>query len=357
MRPTICALALLLALAATSTAGAAVRPSWAQHEVATVVSRGLFRGPAVDFRPDEPLTKQALAHAVAKLTGGTEPALADGAAPVTLEQLDTALVRALALGDAAYRFSEAARAAGLQPAKRFGSEVVARLLGLRLNHPAGEDDLERRPQEIASRAEAAYSFAQVVGLAGGDAGADRRHATSAQAPAADLLHSWPVESARAAAESFSIPDLAPWQRQILGTAVSYVGYPYVWGGTGDGTPGFDCSGFVWRVYKLTRYDGEGQLAETLRGRTTMAMSGEVKPRQRIRLADLAPGDVLFFGRGPRSKPAQVDHTGIYLGNGWFVHSSRYGVTVIPLDGWYRESLAWARRPLAEAGLVGALPAS
>jgi cell wall-associated NlpC family hydrolase len=244
----------------------------------------------------------------------------------------------------------------VRPAKRFGTEVVARLLGLRLNHPAGEDDLERRPQEIVSRAEAAYSFAQVLGFAGGDAGADRRYATSARAPAVDLLHSWPVESARAAAESFSVPDLTPRQQQILGTAISYVGYPYVWGGTGDGRPGFDCSGFVWRVYKLTRYDAEGGLAETLRGRTTMAMSGEVKRPQRIRLDDLAPGDVLFFGRGPRSKPAQVDHTGIYLGNGWFVHSSRYGVTVIPLEGWYRESLAWARRPLAEAGLAGALPA-
>jgi cell wall-associated NlpC family hydrolase len=82
----------------------------------------------------------------------------------------------------------------------------------------------------------------------------------------------------------------------------------------------------------------------------MAMSGEVKPRQRIRLADLAPGDVLFFGRGPRSKPAQVDHTGIYLGGGWMVHSSGNGTTIVPLDGWYRTSFAWARRPLREAGL-------
>jgi cell wall-associated NlpC family hydrolase len=43
--------------------------------------------------------------------------------------------------------------------------------------------------------------------------------------------------------------------------------------------------------------------------------------------------------------------GIYLGNGWFIHSSDYGVAVAQLTGWYRTKFAWARRPLAEAGLV------
>jgi cell wall-associated NlpC family hydrolase len=44
--------------------------------------------------------------------------------------------------------------------------------------------------------------------------------------------------------------------------------------------------------------------------------------------------------------------GIYLGNGWFIHSSGYGVAVAQLDGWYAREFAWARRPLAEAGLDG-----
>jgi hypothetical protein len=33
-----------------------------------------------------------------------------------------------------------------------------------------------------------------------------------------------------------------------------------------------------------------------------------------------------------------------------VHSSGDGTTITPFDGWYRESFAWARRPLREAGL-------
>jgi cell wall-associated NlpC family hydrolase len=42
--------------------------------------------------------------------------------------------------------------------------------------------------------------------------------------------------------------------------------------------------------------------------------------------------------------------GIYLGVGWFIQSSNYGVDIAPLTGWYRAKFAWARRPLAEAGL-------
>ena len=91
----------------------------------------------------------------------------------------------------------------------------------------------------------------------------------------------------------------------------------------------------------------------LRGRTTYAMSGEVPPRE----ADLArqarslPTSSSSARAGPKSKPAQVDHMGIYLGNGWFIHSSGYGVAVAPLTGWYMQRFAWGRRPLAEAGLV------
>jgi cell wall-associated NlpC family hydrolase len=62
--------------------------------------------------------------------------------------------------------------------------------------------------------------------------------------------------------------------------------------------------------------------------------------------------VVFFGdKGPQSTPAEVGHMGIYVGNGWFVHSSSVGVTLQPLQGWYAKTFAWARRPLLEAGLT------
>ena len=169
-----------------------------------------------------------------------------------------------------------------------------------------------------------------------------------------------MSDVRAAALSFTLPTLTDWQRRVLTTAVSYVGYPYVWGGTSptsetlfgvSSVGGFDCSGFVWRVYKLTAYTGERGLAGVLRGRTTYELSGEVPRRNLLPAAKLQPADVMFFGaHGPASKPSEVDHTALYLGNGWFIQSSGEGVTLLPFDGWYTSSFAWARRPLREAGL-------
>ena len=62
--------------------------------------------------------------------------------------------------------------------------------------------------------------------------------------------------------------------------------------------------------------------------------------------------MIFFGAaGPRSKSWQINHTAIYLGDNWFIQSSGNGVDIVPLEGWYAKRFAWARRPLAEAGLV------
>jgi cell wall-associated NlpC family hydrolase len=254
-----------------------------------------------------------------------------------MAQLDARLVSALGLSQAASTIARNARAAGLKVPSRFGTEVVARLLGLRLNHPASQDSLELLPNDAATRAEAAYSAAQILSFDG-----------------------FSVENVQGLADAFVLPDLTDWQKRILTTAVARIGMPYIWGGTSDGAQtdfgvgsrgGYDCSGFVWRVYKLQPYADEGTLASVLRGRTTYQMSGEVPRSKRIGLAALQPADVVFFGdKGPRSKPEQVGHMGIYLGSGWFIHSSEYGVAVARLDGWYAREFAWARRPLAEAGL-------
>jgi cell wall-associated NlpC family hydrolase len=252
--------------------------------------------------------------------------------------LDSRLVGTLGLTETAKLFTQAAKSAGLAPPSRFGTEAVARLLGLRTNHPAALDALELSPGEPATRAEAAYSAARIL-----------------------RFGEWDAEGTQALAATFVLPTLTPWQKRVLTTAVRFIGYPYVWGGESEFAEspfgpqvhgGFDCSGFVWRVYKVQQYPNVAKLADTLVGRTTYAMSGEVPAAKRISLAQLQPADIVFFGaKGPRSRPAQVDHIGIYLGNGWFIHSSGYGVAITTLAGWYEKRFAWGRRPLAEAGLV------
>jgi cell wall-associated NlpC family hydrolase len=81
------------------------------------------------------------------------------------------------------------------------------------------------------------------------------------------------------------------------------------------------------------------------------MSAESPKAERIPGTALQPADLVFFGdRGPRSTPAEIGHMGIYVGNGWIVHSSRFGTTLTPMTGWYENTFAWGRSPLVEAGL-------
>jgi cell wall-associated NlpC family hydrolase len=338
MRRFVVLAALLTLLAPAPAEAAQPGRSWAHAEIKLVVSQGLMAESVATFRPNAPLTQSALNDLIAGLTAREAPAGAQASNPsVTMAQLDARLVRALGLGDEAAGFYRAAAAAGTRPPGRFGTEVVARLLGLRKNHEAAHDHLERLPSDTATRAEAAYSAAKILRFTG-----------------------WELREAEDAARTFELPELTEWQRRILATAFGRIGFPYVWGGESDVrlspfglqlSGGFDCSGFAWRVYKLQSYPGGAALAQTLRGRTAAAMAGEVGLRRRIASARLAPADLLFFANaGPRAKPAAVDHMGINLGNGWMIHASRYGVALAQLDGWYTRRLAWGRRPLLEAGL-------
>ena len=346
MRRTSLLLALLAVSCLVAGPAGAMRPevvaeppvrSWADAEIRDVVRAGVMGPTAEAFRPDDPLTRGELAAALTAL-GRPAAVPADPDRLVPVRELDAKLVAALGLTPAARAIRRAVQTAGLRATGIVGTETVARLLGLRVNHPQGQEHLERAPAEPASRAEAAYSLARVRALTS-DA----------------------VRRVRDLAASFVLPALDEWQRGLLDRALRLVGYPYVWAGSSElpqqlfgGTVpgGFDCSGLVWRVVKVEPLPGAPALAGVLRGRTTFSMSAEAPKAQRVAGADLAPADLVFFGDlGPRSSPAQIGHMGIYVGNGWFVHSSGNGVTLQPLQGWYAERLAWGRRVLAEAGLA------
>ncbi len=338
--------AIALCLLACPATAAAAEKSWAQPQIEAVVEAGLLADDVASFKPQKLLTQRALGAALETLAYASEEPLVTSyrvAVPgraVTIRELDAALVGFLGLGDAGRAVMTALRAAGLAPKPGAGTETIARLLGLRFNHPAANDSLELGLNDPATRAEAAYSLARMLRLSG-----------------------WEQEQIRGLTEQLVLPQVSGTQQQVLRRAVSFVGSPYIWGGTSEAAQqlwngkqlpgGFDCSGLVWRVFKLEPFPGASALATVLRGRTTYEMSGEVPLGQRIRkVENLQPGDLIFQGaKGPKSKPAQVDHAGIYLGGGWFVHSSGNGTTLHPFEGWYRDRFAWARRPLREAGLA------
>jgi len=337
MRRRLLILVLLAALATLAGAADAQAGSWAQPQIRIVVGRGLMASSVSTFRPNDVLTRGALGRLLASLTGQPQTVV-HPTAPVTVVGLDAALVRAVGLRSAAYTFRVKTKAAGLRPGVRFGTEVVARLLRLRFNHPAASDGLEQLPTDSITRAETAYSVARVLELSQGDL----------------QWVSW-------LSTTYSPPQYTTWQLRVLRRAVHFVGYPYIWGGTSEfaeapfgvhSRGGFDCSGLVWRVYKLQPFADAPRLGTTIHGRTTYEMSGEIPRTQRIARGHLHPADLVFFGdNGTRSTPLQVGHVGMYLGRGWFVHSSSEGVTIVPLSDWYATSFAWGRRPLREVGLA------
>ena len=91
---------------------------------------------------------------------------------------------------------------------------------------------------------------------------------------------------------------------VVNTAQQYLGIPYVWGGETPGT-GFDCSGFTSYVL--------AQNGITI-PRTAALQFGSGTPVTR---SDFQIGDLVFF----TTYTAGASHTGIYLGDGNFIHAS------------------------------------
>jgi len=98
--------------------------------------------------------------------------------------------------------------------------------------------------------------------------------------------------------------VSPDRERLIGRAMRFLGIPYLWGGT---TPkGFDCSGFVKRVFGM-----EGVVLP--RDSDRQAASGAPVPGALVE--DIRRGDLLFFGEG-----GKVGHVAISLGKGLFVHA-------------------------------------
>lgn len=104
-------------------------------------------------------------------------------------------------------------------------------------------------------------------------------------------------------------------QEVADFAQQYVGYSYKWGGSSPET-GFDCSGFVYYVYQQFGYELNRTAADQASNGT------HVEPDA------LEPGDVLCFYKG-----SYIGHSGIYVGDGNYVHSqdSATGVVVSPLS--------------------------
>jgi cell wall-associated NlpC family hydrolase len=334
----VAAVTLLCTLLLAGRAGAvSTLSNWDAAQQRQVVAAHLMSNVGRSFAGGSQLTPTQANSAMSALARRTPTLTGDAVAtiarvtrgPVTVTGFDRMVVLQLGLGDVASHVQSVAVGVGLHPPSYFGTEAVARFLGLRYDHPSGTDQLELFPNSPITRAEAAWSFAQIL-----------------------KFSDWQVSYARQTLSGFALPAMSADQLTALRIAVSRIGYPYVWGGTTDDTSdglahgGFDCSGFVWRVYKVSGLSW----GTKIRGRTAAQQAGEIPRSQRLKMTQLKPGDLLFFGTAgftSRATEANIYHEGIYLGDNWVIHSSGQGVYIEPLKGsWLGDEFAWGRRVIS-----------
>lgn len=157
-------------------------------------------------------------------------------------------------------------------------------------------------------------------------------ASAPKVEVADASEPLPLDSA-----TTSAPKLLDLRADdVLMQAMGLIGTRYRFGGT---TPqqGFDCSGFTSYVFR----ESLGvQLPRTAADQ--FARAGVAIERD-----ELTPGDLVFFKQNRR----RVDHVGIYVGEGRFVHSPSRGgrvrIDALASPHWTR-SYTGARRLLVPA---------
>lgn len=322
-------------LSAADTSLAAKRRNWAFREIRVVVRNHLLPDVTVrSFRPARALDNGTLYFLVeGTVPGGSARAqLGTDPGAVTVGELDAAFVRALGLGPDAERATQHLRDIGYHPRADFGTEIAARALGIRENHAAERDRLERAADESATRAQAAFTAARVFSSAD-------------------------VDYARTILQRVAAITAPIGERQaILDRAIQMVGQPYVWGGNwevgasgaeGQKHGGFDCSGLVWRV-AANDPAAAPIAAKRLGARSTYEMARRTPVAERLAREAVQPGDALYYGAGGvQADWHGIGHMGLDLGGGLMIHSSSYGVFISPWDsGWYQTRFAFGKSLVA-----------
>lgn len=119
---------------------------------------------------------------------------------------------------------------------------------------------------------------------------------------AGLLAALPLFAAPARAKS-----IADARNQVVQETMKYLSIPYLWGGTSPKT-GLDCSGFVQLVFSKAGLN----LPRVARDQFSASLY--------LKSNAVLPGDMIFFSM-KRPGSSHVDHIGIYVGKGFFVHAS------------------------------------
>ncbi len=175
-----------------------------------------------------------------------------------------------------------------------------------------EEELAKLEEQrlAAERAEEARRRANEAAAAANNANqSPAPSSTPASSPASP---SEPVQSAASVSEVSS-----SLREAIVTYALQFEGNPYVYGGNSL-TNGTDCSGFVKLIYAEFGYGLERRASYQYKYNGTQ-----------IPVDQLRPGDLVFYGSG------EVEHVGLYIGNGQIIHASTSRTGIIIANLYYR----------------------
>lgn len=133
--------------------------------------------------------------------------------------------------------------------------------------------------------------------------------------AEELLHSGVIEEFYIVnPDQFSINmkegEVDSVRREIVRTARSFIGVPYLWGGNTQ--DGLDCSGFTMAVYRLNGLNLPRSSRE------------QFETGHFVSKAELREGDLVFFRTAAADK---ISHVGVYVGEDEFIHAPGRGRTI------------------------------
>lgn len=310
-------------------------PEWVKPALRYAVEHKLIERDR--FHPNRAISRARFARIIEKAFGGGYTRT-EGKA--TAAEVAATLVRMVGRKAVAKKLSGAKSPDGWDPGvgRRFGTEIVARELGLRHDRPTTEESEEASATDPISQADAIYAVWKAK--------------TAPNTYAADDL------------SNFELADYRGVRRSVVKFALSMAGTPYVWGGewpkaTPSGYPygaqpagGMDCSGFVWYVLQA-KSSSYTPIDRPYKGwyipeRSSSQMAAATPRRKRLRPGEFLPGDIILFApEGRDSRAADVYHAGLYIGRGWMIHSSgsRAGVSLarITKGTWWRDQILWGRR--------------
>ena len=198
----------------------------------------------------------------------------------------------------------------LDERKRLLAGVESEVVKLQAEAAAAEAARQAQLRAAARARLAAEARARAAQEAAAAAAAERAKAatvptTTAPSPDAPPAVT-PATTTVTPAPPVPIIPAGPGHPQAATIALRYLGIPYLWGGSSPVT-GFDCSGLVMYVY--------AQLGISL----PHYAAAQYQLGTPVDRSQLQPGDLVFFDA--------LDHVGIYIGNGQFVHAPQTGDVV------------------------------